>query len=191
MAYGLIHSGDLGPPIGGERETLLLSTSRTTFRAKGPLIYLAQPSGQSFNHKSKTPSSRQSGDLIGGTSGFCARVMLPALKGPTRQVVDQIVPLGAWGGSGLTVRHMYMADRSYIAGGVSVHPGGCHSANRHRQVPGWEPPMGVTMFWGRNANESDGYRAPPVIGWSSGIRRTPGHLTVPVRRVSWRLEELV
>jgi hypothetical protein len=52
-------------------------------------------------------------------------------------------------------------------------------ANRHRQVPGWEPPIDVTMFCGRNANESDGYRAPPVIGWSSRIRRTPGHLTVP------------
>jgi hypothetical protein len=84
-----------------------------------------------------------------------------------------------------------MADRSYIAGGVSGHPGGCHSANRHRQVPGWEPPMDVTMFWGRNANERDGYRAPPVIGWSTRIRRTPGHLTVPVRRVCCRLEELV
>jgi hypothetical protein len=52
-----------------------------------------------------------------------------------------------------------MADRSYIAGGVSGHPGGCDSANRHRQVPGWEPPMDVTMFWGRNANERDEYRA--------------------------------
>jgi hypothetical protein len=47
------------------------------------------------------------------------------------------------------------------------------------------------MFWGRNANERDGYRAPPVIGWNSRIRRTPGHLTVPVRRVCCRLEELV
>ena len=89
------------------------------------------------------------------------------------------------------VLDMYMAGRSYIAGGVSGHPGGCHSANRHRQVPGWEPPMDVTMFWGRNANERDGYRAPPVIGWNSRIRRTPGHLTVPVRRVCCRLEELM
>jgi hypothetical protein len=64
-------------------------------------------------------------------------------------------------------------------------------ANRHCQVPGWEPPMDVTMFCGRNANERDGYRAPPVIGWRSRIRRTPGHLTVPVRRVCCRIEELV
>jgi hypothetical protein len=30
---------------------------------------------------------------------------------------------GAWV---LIVPHMFMADRSYIAGGVSGHPGGCH-----------------------------------------------------------------
>jgi hypothetical protein len=91
----------------------------------------------------------------------------------------------------LIVPHMFMADRSYIAGGVSGHPGGRHSANPHRPVTGGEPPLDVTLFLGRNANERDGYRAPPVIGWSSRIRRTPGHLTVPVRRVCCRLEELM
>jgi hypothetical protein len=63
-------------------------------------------------------------------------------------------------GGPLIEPHMFMADRSYIAGGVSGHPGGCDSANRHRQVPGWEPPMDVTMFWGRNANERASHEHP-------------------------------